>query len=284
MTAFPRLLGIVNITEDSFSDGGRFLAPEAAVAHAENLVVQGAHAVDLGAASSNPNARDVPAEVEIARLAPVVRALKERRIPVSVDSFAPDVQRWALDRDVEYLNDVQGFRHPELYDALAAGCPKLIVMHAVQDGARAERIAMDPSAVMDRILTFFHCRIGALEAAGVSRDRLILDPGMGFFLGTKSEASFRALRELPALKQAFHLPVLISVSRKSFLRRLTGRPVEGAGAATLAAELFAADRGADYIRTHDPGALKDALLVGRALLGGDVSAAGPEVGSKSAPA
>ena len=272
MIASPRLFGIVNITEDSFSDGGRFLAPEAAIAHAENLAAQGAHAVDLGAASSNPNAKAVPADVEIARLTPVVRALKDRHVPISVDSFAPEVQRWALGRDVDYLNDVQGFRHEEIYDALAAGCAKLIVMHAVQEGARAERIAMDPSAVMDRILTFFHQRIGALESGGVSRDRLILDPGMGFFLGTKSEASFRVLRELPALKQAFHLPVLISVSRKSFLRRLTDRSAEEAGAATLAAELFATSRGADYIRTHDPGALKDALLVRQALVGGEACA------------
>lgn len=273
MTGLPRLLGIVNITEDSFSDGGRFLAPEAAIAHAESLAAEGAAIIDLGAASSNPNAKDVPADVEIARLGPVVLALKAKRIPVSVDSFSPQVQRWALDQDVDYLNDVQGFRHPELYEALATARAKLIVMHAVQDGARAERIAIDPAAIVDRILTFFGRRIGALEAAGVSRDRLILDPGMGFFLGSKVEASYRVLREIPALKQAFSLPVLISVSRKSFLRKLTGRSARGAGAASLAAELFAAGRGADYIRTHDPGALKDALLIRQALHGGDGSRA-----------
>jgi dihydropteroate synthase type 2 len=255
------ILGILNITEDSFSDGGRYLEPDAAIARARFLASDGADIIDLGAASSNPDSKDVSADVEIARLAPVVRALHAANVAVSVDSFSPDVQRWALAQNVAYLNDVQGFRHPELYDALAALPSKLIVMHAVQEGARAERIAIDPATNLDRILDFFSRRLEALERAGIARDRLILDPGMGVFLGTRVEASYRILRELPALKAAFSLPVLVSVSRKSFLRKLTGRGPQEAGAATLAAELFAAAKGADYIRTHDPGALKDALLV-----------------------
>ena len=266
------IFGVLNITEDSFSDGGRYLEPPAALARAEFLAKDGADIIDLGAASSNPDSKDVPPDVEIARLAPVVAALKAARIPVSVDSFSPPVQRWALGEDVDYVNDVQGFREPALYDALAASRSKLIVMHAVQDGARAERKAIDSDEIMDRILTFFGRRLAALEQAGIARDRLILDPGMGFFLGTKSEASYRVLRELPRLRAAFSLPVLVSVSRKSFLRRLVGRGLKEVGAATLAAELFAAARGADYIRTHDPGALKDGLLV-QGTLGGEGPAA-----------
>ena len=263
----PSILGILNITDDSFSDGGRYLAPEAALARAEFLARDGADILDLGGASSNPDSKSVPPEVEIARLAPVVARLKEAGVPVSVDTFSPEVQRWALGEDVAYLNDVQGFRHPALYDALAAGCPKLIVMHAVQEGARAERIAVDPAAILDRVLDFFARRVAALTAAGVARERLILDPGMGFFLGTNPEASYTVLRNLPGLKAAFSLPVLVSVSRKSFLRRMTGREPGRSGAATLAAELFAAAKGADYIRTHDPGALRDGLLVRRTLDG-----------------
>lgn len=262
-----KLLGILNITEDSFSDGGRYLEPQAALARADELAKNGADIIDLGAASSNPDGKAVPADVEIARLAPAVAALKAKGIPVSVDTFSPEVQLWALEQNVEFINDVQGFRHPEIYGRLAAADARLIVMHAVQDGARAERIAVAPKDIVDRVLTFFGRRLPLLEAAGIARERLILDPGMGFFLGTDSEASFEVLRDLDALKQAFSLPVLVSVSRKSFLRKITGKPAQEAGAATLAAELFAAAKGADYIRTHEPGALKDGLLVQRALRG-----------------
>jgi dihydropteroate synthase len=262
-----KLLGILNITEDSFSDGGRYLEPQAALARAEHLSANGADIIDLGAASSNPDGKLVPADIEIARLAPVVAALCTKGISVSVDTFSPEVQLWALAQNVDYLNDVQGFRHPEIYERLAAAEARLIVMHAVQAGARAERVAVSPADIVDRVLTFFGRRLPLLEAAGIARERLILDPGMGFFLGTDPDASYEVLRRLPALKEAFSLPVLVSVSRKSFLRKITGKVPQEAGAATLAAELFAAAKGADYIRTHEPGALKDGLLVQRALRG-----------------
>jgi dihydropteroate synthase type 2 len=262
-----KLLGILNITEDSFSDGGRYLEPEAALARADELSKSGADIIDLGAASSNPDGKAVPADVEIARLAPVVAALRAKGVVVSVDTFSPEVQLWALAQGVDYLNDVQGFRHPEIYERLAAAEARLIVMHAVQEGARAERVAISPADIVDRVLTFFGRRLPLLEAAGIARERLILDPGMGFFLGTDPDASYEVLRHLAALREAFSLPVLVSVSRKSFLRKITGKVPREAGAATLAAELFAAARGADYIRTHEPGALKDGLLVQRALRG-----------------
>lgn len=267
MNASPVVLGIVNITEDSFSDGGRFLAADAAIAKARTLVQTGAAIIDLGGAASNPDAASVPPDVEIARLAPVVAALKHDGIAVSVDSFSLPVQRWALAQGVEYLNDIQGFPYPELYDELAAAPQtRLIVMHAVQSRGRAERVSVAPSSIVERVVRFFEGRIAALEKAGIARDRLILDPGMGFFLGTQPEASFEMLRQLGALKAAFALPVLVSVSRKSFLRRLTGRSPAEVGAATLAAELFAVGRGADYIRTHDPQALADGLAIQRILL------------------
>jgi dihydropteroate synthase type 2 len=270
-----KLLGILNITEDSFSDGGRYLQPVAAIARAEYLAENGADIIDLGAASSNPDSKAVPAEVEIARLAPVVRALQAKRVPVSIDSFSPEVQLWAAGQGADFINDVQGFRHPEIYDRLAASDARLIVMHAVQEGARAERIAVDPKDILDRVLTFFGRRLPLLEAAGIARGRLILDPGMGFFLGTDPEASYEVLRRLQRLKDAFSLPILVSVSRKSFLRAITGKRPQEAAAATLAAELFAAAKGADYIRTHEPGALRDGLLVRRALEGEGPAAEDP---------
>lgn len=257
----PIVFGILNITEDSFSDGGKFLDPGAALAKAEQLIADGADAIDIGAASSRPDAELVPSDVEILRLAPVMAALKQKAIPISVDTFAPEVQRWAMNENVDYLNDVRGFPFVDLYPELAASKTKLIVMHSVEGLGPATRIAVPPSEIFDRILRFFEMRIAALERAGVARERLILDPGMGMFLGNQREASFVVLRRLPELKAAFGLPLLISVSRKSFLRGLVGRDPGDAGATSLAAELFALDQGASLIRTHVPGAIKDAAQI-----------------------
>jgi dihydropteroate synthase type 2 len=260
------LLGILNITEDSFSDGGRFLDPEAARARALALATD-ADIIDIGAASSKPDAIPVSPEVEIARMKPIIALLKDNGTAVSVDSFAPEVQRWAIAQGVDYLNDVRGFPLPEIYPELAASPVKLIMMHSVEGLGPATRIRIPAEDLHGRIVEFFETRIAALTAAGVASDRIILDPGMGLFLGSHPDASFTVLRQTGALKRHFGLPVLISVSRKSFLRRLVGREVADIGPATLAAELYAAGQGADYIRTHDPRALKDALAVFRALDG-----------------
>ncbi|MGA9796720.1 MAG: dihydropteroate synthase [Rhizomicrobium sp.] len=261
-----KILGIVNITEDSFSDGGKFLSPDAALAHTQALA-RDADILDLGAASSNPDAKPVAPEVEIARLAPVVEMLKREGRSVSIDSFAPQVQRWAIAQGVDYLNDIRGFPHAEIYPELARANAKLIVMHSVQQDVRASRVEIAPQNILDRVREFFEPRIAALAAAGIARDRLVLDPGMGFFLGANPKASLTILKQLPALRSAFGLPILVSVSRKSFLRKITGRAAQQSGPATLAAELFAVRQGADYIRTHDPAALKDALAVAKALDG-----------------
>jgi dihydropteroate synthase type 2 len=265
LSAPPRLFGIVNITEDSFSDGGRYLDAAAAIAHARALAAAGASVVDLGAAASNVAAKPVDAAEEIRRLEPVIAALADDGTAVSVDSFRPAVQRFAIGRDVAYLNDIQGFPDEALYPALAAARCRLVVMHMVQGRGRARKVALAAEAVWDRIHEFFTTRLKALEEAGIARDRLILDPGMGFFLSSRPEASLRVLAGLSRLKQAFGLPVLVSVSRKSFLRALTGRAAAELGAATLAAELYAAAAGVDFIRTHDPAALADGLAVMRAL-------------------
>jgi dihydropteroate synthase type 2 len=260
-----KIFGIVNITEDSFSDGGRYLASAAAIAHARKLAGEGAEVIDFGAASSNPDSKPISPAVEIARLAPAVEAVKRAGIPISIDSFSIEVQRWALGQGLEYLNDIQGFPDEKIYPALASSDAKLVIMHSVQGRGPAVRIKVPSETLMDRILAFFERRIAALTHVGVDRGRLILDPGMGLFLGTDKNASFTVLRSISQLKRVFGLPVLISVSRKSFLRRLTGRAPLEAGPASLAAELFAVLRGVSYIRTHEPGPLKDALAVWRAL-------------------
>jgi dihydropteroate synthase type 2 len=263
-----KIFGILNITDDSFSDAGKFLAPESAIAHARKLAKDGANVIDIGAASSNPMSQGVPPATEIARLEPVVPVLKREGISVSIDTFAPEVQRWALAHDADYLNDIQGFPFPEMYPELAASRAKLVVMHSVQGMGRATRVAVDPAEIFDRVVAFFDQRFGALERAGVARERLILDPGMGFFLGTRREASFEILRRVGELKAHFNVPVLVSASRKSFLRTVIDRSAQEAGPASLAAELYAATvQGADCIRTHDPAALKDGLTVWKALAG-----------------
>jgi dihydropteroate synthase type 2 len=272
--ARPLIVGIVNITEDSFSDGGRFLDPAAAIAQARRLAAGGAEIVELGAAASNVTAEPVGAKEEIGRLAPVIAALRADGTAISIDSYNPEVQRFAIKRCVDYLNDIHGFPDAAIYPELAEARCRLVIMHAVQSEGRAQRLDLSAQEVWRRIEDFFAERVPRLEQAGIARERLILDPGMGLFLSSRPEASLRVLVGLRELKQAFGLPILISVSRKSFLVRLTGHadPAE-LGAATLAAELYAALHGADFIRTHDPAALRDALVVSEALeqSGGPIS-------------
>ena len=174
---------------------------------------------------------------------------------ITTDSFSLPVQRWALAQGVDYLNDIHGFADPSLYPDLAAAGAKLIVMHMVQEQGIATRADIPPDQIMDRILAFFEQRLTALSAAGIAPERLILDPGMGFFLSSNPETSLTVLGRLPELADAFGLPLLVSVSRKSFLTALPGDRDE----AGLAAEMFAVRQGASYIRTHAPSALREGL-------------------------
>jgi dihydropteroate synthase type 2 len=260
-----KILGILNITSDSFSDGGKYLEPRAAIAHAGAMAESGADIIDIGAASSHPDAQTVAPDVEIARLSGVIPALKEKGLSLSVDTFAPQVQRWALEQPIDYLNDIHGFPDKALYPALAKSDVKLIVMHMVQEKGVAVRTEVPSSEILDRVVRFFDARVPALTGAGIARERLILDPGMGQFLGTDPENSLILLGRLPELKARYGLPLLVSLSRKGFLRKLVNRTTQEAGAASLAAELFAESNGADYIRTHAPHALRDGLKVLKAI-------------------
>ena len=264
MTLAPHIFGIVNITADSFSDGGKFLNAAAAAQHALKLVKEGADVIDLGAAASNPDAEAVPAVEEIRRLTPLVTILDERKVTLSVDSFSSETQAWALTQNVAWLNDIQGFADAALYPALAESEVRLIVMHNVVAG-KAQRVATDPVTIFDRLYAFFDQRVGALMSAGISPNRIVLDPGMGYFLGSDPKVSLAVLRRLPEIKARYGLPLFVSVSRKSFLRALVNVEVAQSGPATLAGELHAAIQGADFIRTHDVAALKQALTVWNAL-------------------
>ncbi len=260
----PRIFGILNLTADSFSDGGKYLEPATAISRANSLLASGADFLDLGAAASNPGAIAVSPEEEIARLTPVIEAIPDRR-KLSIDSFALETQRWALSKGVGWLNDIQGFPDAPFYPELADSDANLIVMHNIALRGAAQRIETNPAEIFDRLFRFFDNRLAVLERAGISRKRLVIDPGMGFFLGTDPKVSLSVLRGLRRLRDRYGLPVLVSVSRKSFIRALAGVDAAGAGPATLAAELFAASHGVDFIRTHDVTALKQALDVWQVL-------------------
>jgi dihydropteroate synthase type 2 len=207
----------------------------------------------------------VPPDEEIARLEPVVAALQRAGVAVSVDTFSTEVQRWALTRHVEFLNDTRGFPDSSLYPLFARSQSRLVVMHAIQTTGKADRTTSDATTIFHRTTTFFDARLAALQSAGVERTRCIVDPGMGLFLGTGAEPSVTMLRGIPALRARYGLPVLVGISRKSFVGTLSGRPIDERGAATLAAELYAVRQGVDWIRTHDVRALRDALAVHEAL-------------------
>ena len=275
VTSAAQVFGIVNMTTDSFSDGGQFLAPERAIARARALMDDGAAAIDVGPVSSNPASGHVGAAEQIRRISPVLDALERDGVPVSIDSGEPETQRFAIARGVAFLNDISGFPHESLYADLARASCRLIVMHSVQGQGPATIVEGDAERIWSRIYAFFDARVAALTSAGIARRRLILDPGMGYFLGDGPEPSLRVLANIEAIRIRYGLDVMVSVSRKSFLRRLTGRDVAACGPATLAAELEAVRRGVGFIRTHDVGALVDACKVWQAL------AAQPLLGQQS---
>jgi dihydropteroate synthase type 2 len=261
----PEIVGIVNITRDSFSDGGRYLRPSAAIDHVRQLAADGADHVELGPASSNPDAARVSTDEQIERLAPVLRELSTEGLSISIDATDPTVLEFAIEAKVAMLNDIRGFPDPSIHARLADCGASLVVVHSLLERERAARNQATPDEVLASIDRFFDKRLDELVRAGIAEDRLIVDPGMGFFLGNNAKASIAVLQRIPELKARFGRPVLISVSRKSFLRVITGRAIDEIGAATLAAELHAAREGAAFLRTHDVSALGDALKVVESL-------------------
>ena len=270
-----QILGIVNITTDSFSDGGCYLETDAAVAHARQLAADGADWIDLGAESTHPDAQDVPVEIEIERLTPVIRRLRADGLRISVDTHKPAVMRHVLELGAAMINDVCGFGEADSVAAVRDSDAHLVVMQArgvgAGTGGRAQRgAAADPRTIVAEVIAFFRERVAALTAAGIARQRLILDPGMGLFLSPEPAVSLAVLAGLSRLRE-LDLPILVSTSRKGFIGRLladaggAARPVEQRGAGTLMSETWAAAQGAAYIRTHDVRPLRDALRVQAAI-------------------
>jgi len=263
----PSFVGILNLTEDSFSDGGRFLDPGAAIAHGERLLADGADWLDVGAESSNPAGHPVPDELQIARLTPVLSHFVAAGARLSVDTHRPSVMRAALELGAAMVNDITALRDPDAVRLLAARQEPIVIMFARNEAARASTAPRPAAGVVDEARTFFDARLEALEAAGIARERLILDPGMGFFLGGTPEPSLAMLKGLRALA-SLGRPLYVSASRKSFTGALTGRPPAERAFGTVASELWALKEGATFIRTHDVRAIKDAWTLWRAIENG----------------
>jgi dihydropteroate synthase len=261
-----RVVGILNVTPDSFSDGGRFLSPDRAVEHAEAMAAAGADAIDVGGQSTRPGGADpVGAEAEWARIGPVIGALAGRlpSTPLSVDTYWAEVARRALDSGAAMVNDVSGLGvDRSIADHAARAGAGLILMHSLgaPNGLHERRVYGDVAA---EVRDFLRERLQEAVRRGVPEERIALDPGVGF--SKTAEQSVEALRGLPLLT-ALGRPLYIGVSRKSFLREWSGAPVDGRLAAGLGATVAAYALGARIFRTHDVRETREALRSSEAIL------------------
>lgn len=257
----PRVMGIVNVTPDSFSDGGRFVSLDAAIAHCERLAEEGADILDIGGESTRPGAGTPLPEEELARVLPVVRHAVTLGVPVSVDTSEPTVMRAVLDTGVDIVNDVRSFKRPGALDVVVRHplCG-LCLMH-MRGEPGSMQADTDYDDVVAEVARFLAARTEAVEAAGVAPDRIVVDPGYGF--AKTAEQNFELLarqRELELVGR----PILVGWSRKSSLGRLTGRLVDERLPASVAAALAAVQNGARILRVHDVAATVDALKVWQA--------------------
>jgi len=254
---YPAVMGVLNITPDSFSDGGQFLAPERALAQARSMIAEGADIIDIGAESTRPyGAEPVSAEQELQRLQPILADVISLGIPVSIDSMKSTVVAWALDAGASIANDVWGLqRDPDMARLLAARRSPVIVMH--------NRDRVDAGIdIMQDIAAFFTRSIEIATKAGISRENIVLDPGIGF--GKTPEQSMIALARLREL-DAFGLPLLVGASRKRFISSVTPSEPHQRLGGSIAAHLVAAEGGARIIRTHDVSETVQALRVAAAI-------------------
>ncbi len=262
-------MGVVNVTPDSFSDGGRFLTPDAAVEHARRLAAEGAAVVDVGGESTRPGAAAVSATEELGRVVPVLEGLAG--IPVSIDTSKAFVARRALELGVEMVNDVTALRgDPELASVVAEGDAYVCLMH-MQGAPRTMQAAPFYDDVVSEVLGFLDERIAFAVGAGISEERICVDPGIGF--GKTPDQNLELLRRLGELLELGR-PVLVGVSRKSTLGKVVGDPdaIRGSVSASVAAAVAAYERGAWMLRVHDVAETVEALAVTAAIERGTVTA------------
>ena len=258
----PIVMGILNVTPDSFSDGGRFIDVARAVEHAQRMIEQGAGMIDVGGESTRPGAADVSEEEEIRRVVPVIEALCARTaVPVSIDTSKAAVMTAAVAAGATLINDVRALREPGALEAAAQTDAAICLMH-MQGQPRTMQHEPHYLDVVAEVRTFLEERVAACSNAGISPNRLVLDPGIGF--GKRLEHNLALLAHLPALAQA-GLPILIGVSRKSMFQALLGRPVAERLAGGLAVATAAVLAGAAILRVHDVAETVDAVKVAVAL-------------------
>lgn len=253
----PLLMGIVNITPDSFSDGNQYLATDKALAHAQQLIDEGADILDIGAESTRPGAEPVTLDEELQRLLPVIAGLKELNVPISVDTFKPEVMRAVLDAGADIINDIAGFRNPDSIAAVAHSNCGLCVMH-MQGEPRTMQHQPHYFDLYNEVQGFLENRVQALRAAGVAPERIMLDPGLGF--GKTVQHNYQLLRDLHRV-QVDSYPWLIGLSRKSMIGHVVDKPPQQRVAGSLAGMLAAVSRGAAVLRVHDVAESADALKV-----------------------
>jgi dihydropteroate synthase len=254
----PLVMGVLNVTPDSFSDGGRFLDPTVAIAHAAEMARQGADILDVGAESTRPYGDPVPvsAEDEKARLAPVVPEVVKLGVPVSIDTIKASVAAWAIDQGAAIVNDVWGLqKDPDMAPLVAERRIPVIVMH--------NREAADPAIdIVADVMAFFGRSLEIAARAGIARESIVLDPGIGF--GKTPEQSIICLARLAGFK-SFGLPLLVGASRKRFINSVTPSPPEERIGGSIAAHLLAVGAGAAIVRAHDVAETVQALRVSAAI-------------------
>ena len=254
----PLLMGVVNITPDSFSDGGKFLDPREAISHGRKLIEEGADILDIGGESSRPGARAVAEDEELQRVLPVLKAMKD--VPVSVDTRRASVMRAVLAEGASMINDIEALSAPGALDAVAGTDCAVCLVHKKGDPATMQQAPSYQDVDLE-VRDFLSSRISACQIAGIERDRITIDPGFGF--GKTVQHNFTLLKRLPGLA-ALGVPVVAGWSRKSALGAATGRPVGERLAASLAAALLALQGGATILRVDDVKEPGDVIAVGEA--------------------
>ena len=250
------IMGVLNVTPDSFSDGGRFLGADAAVEHAKRMAREGADIIDVGGQSTRPGAKPLAAEDELGRIKPVIqRLVAELDVPISIDTFQPDVAEECLRLGATIINDVSGLRDPRMMAVAARYEAPVVLMHMLGTPLTMQE-EISYQDVVEDLKTFFRERTREATEAGVRQ--VMIDPGIGF--GKTAAHNLRILDRLGEFKDLGY-PVLVGASRKSFIGEITGLPVENRLEGTIAATVIAAGNGADAVRVHDVAACKQALRI-----------------------
>ena len=259
----PKVMGIINVTPDSFSDGGQFNQVDFAVAHALALIEQGAAVLDIGGESTRPNAAPVPLAEELQRVIPVIEALVARDIPVpiSIDTYKPEVMRAAIAAGASIVNDVRGLQEPGALEAVVNSDAGVCIMH-MQGTPQTMQLEPHYDDVVAEVEQFLRVQRDACLAAGIAHERIMLDPGFGF--GKTRAHNIALAKALPQLLE-LNCPLLVGLSRKSVLGQMTGNDVDARLHASVAAALISAMQGARLLRVHDVKATVEALKVVAAL-------------------